>query len=462
MQRAFLIADLVYGDAGKGSIVDYLTRNFHAHSIIRYNGGPQAAHNVIAPDGKHHTFAQFGSGMLTPDTRTYLSRYMLVDPLAMRAEERHLQYLGVTDAFDRTAIDRDALIITPYQQAANRLRELARGSARHGSCGMGIGETMADHIAYGNAVVTAADLADSDRLHHKLTFLRMTKQQQVRDIISDLRGLDAAAAHIRVFEDDDLISACLDVYADFSEQVSITDDAYLAKILSQPGVVIFEGAQGVLLDEWCGFHPYTTWSTTTLKNADTLLQEHAYQGRITRLGVLRSYMTRHGAGPFVTEDDALRKRLPEKHNANNAWQQAFRVGHLDMVALRYALDVVGPLDGLALTHLDYLPRLKQWQWCVAYRYKGAASDDLSTYFGTENDGWLVRIRKHDGHDLAYQAALTQKLLQCEAYYAPLALPKAPDIAAEATIERLKAMLRVPVLLASFGATAWAKQQVVQL
>src|SRR5215210_5965423 len=95
--RAILIADLGYGGAGKGSIVDYLTRTTGAHTVIRYNGGAQAAHNVITPDGRHHTFAQFGSGTFVPGTRTHLSRYMLVDLLALLAEAEHLRAVGVAD-----------------------------------------------------------------------------------------------------------------------------------------------------------------------------------------------------------------------------------------------------------------------------------------------------------------------------------------------------------------------------
>jgi adenylosuccinate synthase len=98
----------------------------------------------------------------------------------------------------------------------------------------------------------------------------------------------------------------------------------------------------------CRFHPYTTWSTTTFANAETLLAE-AGQAAV-RLGVIRCYMTRHGPGPFVTEDPTL--EFPEPHNRHGAWQGAFRIGHPDAVALRYAVEVVGGVDAVALTHLD--------------------------------------------------------------------------------------------------------------
>src|ERR1051326_8529796 len=110
-RQAILVADLSYGDAGKGSIVDYLTRLHQAHTVVRSNGGAQAAHNVVDEDARHHTFAQFGSGMFTPSARTHLSRFMLVNPLSMLKEEQHLSSIGIPDAFQRTSIDEAALII---------------------------------------------------------------------------------------------------------------------------------------------------------------------------------------------------------------------------------------------------------------------------------------------------------------------------------------------------------------
>ena len=156
--QAILVVDLGFGDAGKGSLVDYYVRHYRAHTVVRFNGGAQAAHNVVTPDGRHHKFSQFGSGTFVPGVRTHLSRYMLVDPVALLAEERHLRQVGVPDAFARLTIDPNAPVVTPFQRAANRLRELQRAAGRHGSCGMGIGETMADLIADPAQVLHARDL----------------------------------------------------------------------------------------------------------------------------------------------------------------------------------------------------------------------------------------------------------------------------------------------------------------
>src|SRR5687768_17809496 len=126
MRQAILLIDLAFGDCGKGAVVDFLTRRHHAHTVVRFNGGPQAGHNVVTPDGRHHTFAQFGSGTFAPGVRTLLSRFMLIEPYAMLNEAKHLAAVGVGDAMARLIIDRRSPVVTPAQQAANRLRETDR------------------------------------------------------------------------------------------------------------------------------------------------------------------------------------------------------------------------------------------------------------------------------------------------------------------------------------------------
>ncbi len=188
-------------------------------------------------------------------------------------------------------------------------------------------------------------------------------------------------------------------------------------------------AQGVLLDEWHGFHPYTTWSTTTFANAETLLAEAGASA--TRLGVLRAYATRHGPGPFVTEDPALTADLPDRHNGTGRWQGAFRVGHLDAVALRYALDAAGGADGLAVTHLDVAGARPDLRVCRAYDLDGERTERLEA----------------GPPDLDRQAALTRRLLRARPVYAPLGDPVA-------TVEDA---LGTPVVLRSYGPSSADKE-----
>ena len=443
---AILIADLGYGDAGKGSIVDALTRACNARAVVRYNGGAQAAHNVVTPDGRQHTFAQFGSGAFLPGVKTHLSRYMILHPLAMLAEERHLRALGVTDAFDRTSIEREALVVTPFQQAANRLKELARGDARHGSCGMGIGESMADRLAYGDNVLFAGDLACRERVIQKLTFLRDAKIAQLESILPNLPPRSAAAAERAVLFDPGIIEQTADIYRHFSGLVNIVEPGYLGNLLNQPGVTLFEGAQGVLLDEWWGFYPYNSWSTLTFKNADTLLAENCFSGGALKLGLTRGYATRHGAGPFVTEDEQLSASLPDTHNANNPWQRQFRVGYLDFVALRYALRVTGKIDGLVVTNLDRMTAMPEWKTCAAYRYPGS-SPSVAGFFERQGHAWQAIKIPPDPTDLVKQETLTRLLMEMQPVYSACRRDPA------AYVEHISAALGLPVLMTSSGPTA---------
>jgi adenylosuccinate synthase len=291
---------------------------------------------------------------------------MMVDPLALAAEAAHLAELGVAAPFELLTVDREALLTTPWHRAANRAREAARGDDRHGSCGMGVGETAAFALAHPDLAVRAGDTGSPAALVRKLG--------AVRDALTaELGPLDAPP-----------VAAVAEAFRWFGAAVRLVPSSRQA--LSGP--CVFEGGQGVLLDEWRGWHPYTTWSTTTFDNAETLLAENG-DDDATRLGVVRTYTTRHGAGPLVTEDARLTAALPERHNGHGPWQGAWRAGHFDAVAHRYAVEVCGGVDALAVTHQDAAGR-HELKVCLSY-------------------GQLDRIVPGERGDLAYQEKLTQTL-----------------------------------------------------
>lgn len=403
--RHVIVVDLGYGDAGKGTVVDWLCATRPVRTVVRFNGGAQAAHNVVLRDGRHHTFAQFGAGTFHPGVRTHLSRHVVVDPLALAVEADHLATVGVPDAFDRLTVDGEALLATPYHRAANRARELARGADRHGSCGLGVGEAVAYGLAHPDQAPRVADCRDPELLRRRLTALRDR-------LSAELGPLDAPP-----------VADCLPAYLAFAERVEIVDRSWLAGEL-RAGTCVFEGAQGVLLDEWHGFHPYTTWSTTTTANAEGLLAEAGLAGSATRLGVLRTVTPRHGPGPLVTEDPTL--GLAEPHNATNPWQGRFRFGHFDAVAHGYALAATGGVDGLALTHLDLVDQGLDLRICRRYT-------DLDT------------LLPGPPGDLDRQAALTARLLRTRPVYDAAPPADWPTAVAQA--------LGVPVVLTSHGPTA---------
>ena len=337
-----VVIDLGFGDAGKGTITDFLVRERRARAVVRFNGGAQAGHTVVTDDRRSHTFSQIGAGAFVSGVRTHLAEPFVVDPSALLLEARRLEVLGVSDPLAALTLDGRARVITPFHLAANHLREAARGHAPHGTCGVGFGETVADALAAGEDAVRAFDLGDRTRLRKK------TRRAQAR-----LRASlgDTSPSHWQQVLDDD--GALLDRWIEQATPAArcVSDDALGGLLASGP--VIFEGAQGVLLDETYGFHPHTTWSDCTPRGALAILARHGLtREEVAILGVSRSYATRHGAGPFPSEDAAMHDARPEPHNRGDGTQGAFRVGALDHVLLRYAVRAAGPLDALAITHLD--------------------------------------------------------------------------------------------------------------
>ncbi len=369
--KAILVAGLGWGDEGKGQTVDYLARSNKAGLVVRYNGGAQAGHNVVC-GGRHHTFSQFGSASFIPAVRTFLSRFMLVDPFAMENEAEHLKQIGVPDVFARTYVDPEALLVTPYHKLANRLKEMGRVT-RHGSCGMGIGETRSYSLCYPETAPRINDLRDLGKLADKLEMLRQIKCHEIAATLDDTHPSPDELARFetdwRTFESESLLGRCLDRYQRVANLLQIGRWEPLPTHFT----IIFEGAQGVLLDQDYGFPPHNTWTDCTFNNALVLLQESHFTGAIERIGVLRPYATRHGAGPFVTE--GIPEDFPaDPYNIYGEWQGRFRVGEFDAVATRYALAVIGGVDKIIMTCCDQLPRLDHAAVVSTYHLPDAPAD----------------------------------------------------------------------------------------
>ena len=386
--RAYVVVDLGFGDCGKGILTDFLVRHFGAGVVVRYNGGAQAGHNVIAPDRRHHTFSQFGSGTFVPGVKTYLSKHVVIHPAALLIEGDILETVGIRDAFDRIRLSDQALIITPFHQAANHIREIARGENRHGSCGVGVGEAVEDARSNFEDCILAGDLSDPPRLRRKLRSLREYKRGQLAELQPDKSPGEALAREWKLFEREDVIDSWISAIARIGELGLVVSDSVLQRWLNQAETVIFEGAQGILLDEDAGFHPFTTWSRCTAANAYDLIQELAADSRVYQIGVMRSYTVRHGPGPLPTETDVL-SAIVSEHNRSNEWQGAVRYGWFDAVLARYALEVAGRVDSLFLTHLDILSHMDRWIYCPGYKepldfdktfVDSAISDDVLSSF----------------------------------------------------------------------------------
>jgi adenylosuccinate synthase len=440
------VLGLGFGDCGKGHFVDALTRRWSAHTVVRFNGGAQAGHNVVAPAdrgsvGRHHTFSQFGAGTLVPGVRTVLLDPMVVHPTALLVEAEVLGRIGVHDALSRLKIDAQCRITTPYHQAAGRLRERLRGSAAHGTCGVGVGETVRHALAYPGQVLRYADLfaTSAGRSRTQIDQLQAIREILLAELSQSFStgSVEALFEEFQTLQDETLATKWLTSAQALARHCPPESTEAIRTQLQQPGCVLFEGAQGVLLDEWRGFHPHTTWSSITTAAVDAVVARFGIAAPVEHYGVLRSYLTRHGAGPLPTYDESLKDRLPEPHNHGDGWQGRFRRGHPDAVLLRYALEAVGKLSGLLISHLDVFERGVTLKWCE--RYSSASLPQSASN--------VDRIPLSAGEDLAHQWMLTNLLLSARPQYAPEPIDSAP-----AFLDRIASATALPVVLCSYGAT----------
>ena len=336
MRRARVVIGSGFGDEGKG-----LAADLHAASskietlVVRHNGGAQAGHTVVMPDGRRHVFSHVGSGSFA-GASTYLSRFFVCHPILFRDELRRLGELGVRP---RVCVDPAAPVTTPFDMMLNQHVEASRGGARHGSCGLGFGETL-ERDQYPAFRVRAADLADPRRLARALDAIR---EDYVPRRLREL-GLPPLPAYA---EAADIARRFVEDARHFVERTQIRD----AEVLQEDIELIFEGAQGLLLDMERGEFPHVTRSHTGIRNAATLANA-AGIGELDITYVSRWYATRHGAGPLDHELDGPPFRGPgDSTNRDNPWQGALRFGLLDVDRLARAVRAdLGDGGDLALRH----------------------------------------------------------------------------------------------------------------
>lgn len=431
--RFVSLIGLGFGDCGKGVFTDALCRKWNAHTVVRFNGGSQAGHNVVLPDGRHHTFSQFGSGTLIPGVATVLAHPVVVHPGALLVEEAHLRSIGVHDGFKRLMIDGRCRVNTPFHQAAGWLRELSRGAKAHGSCGVGFGETVDHSLQFPEHILRYSDLARPALAMQKLAQIRRDLLANWNSRADPSHDSPRFLAEWRLLSDDDLSERWLSSVLTLLRHVPPATKDQISECLNKPGTALFEGAQGVLLDEWKGFHPHTTWSSIHPHAVNAVADDYGHSGRIEHLGVLRAYLTRHGAGPFPTADAVL-DILPEPHNHHHGWQGLFRRGHPDSVLLRYALEIAGPLDGLLVSHLDVFEKIRSLKWCEAY-----------AKHGMDGDVPRSRLPANIDQNLAYQAELTSYMFGAKPIYAPWELKSPASL-----MESLEHTCDCPIWFGAYG------------
>lgn len=386
---AVVIVGTQWGDEGKGKIVDVLTEK--ADAVARYQGGHNAGHTVVI-NNKKYVLHLIPSGILHRDKLCVIGNGVVIEPSALIGEIDGLAGKGIT--VDRNLlISKAAHLIMPYHSALEVEHERSRGEKKIGTTGRGIGPTYVDKMA--RTGIRVVDLYSREVLREKLT--------------ANLAEINYTFEHryrTRGFSADELVSQ----YRAYGERLSryVADtDIVVNNLIAEGRRVLFEGAQGTLLDVDHGTYPFVTSSSAVAGGACIGLG--VGPTRISKvLGVVKAYTTRVGSGPFPTEmHDLIGEGLRERGGEFGATTgRPRRCGWLDFVGLRHAVRVNG-LTGIALTKLDILDGLDRIRYCVAYRHGNAFLEEFPKEFGIleevepvyeELDGWresTTGIREFD-------------------------------------------------------------------
>lgn len=286
--KAFHVFGLGFGDEGKGSIVDSLVRKYEAVAVVRYNGGPQAAHHVVDAD-RIHCFSQFGSGTLTPDVKTHLSGGMLVKPQSLLVEAERLQQIGVSDALQRITISPECFLVTPLHALVGQMLEASRGMDAHGSVGMGVGQACFDRLAKPQTALQIRDLLDGTNLKSKITAHYLSKLEQATSILEENASSEEVVSIFETFLARMSSTQLLEEYQQFVGLLagSFHSDEVILEQLSHQGTVILEGAQGVLLDPRVGFQPHVTKTAVLPSEASRVVSLLGAIESVTNIGVIR-------------------------------------------------------------------------------------------------------------------------------------------------------------------------------
>jgi adenylosuccinate synthase len=347
-----LVLGTQWGDEGKGKVVDLLTPSFDA--VARYQGGHNAGHTVYI-GGKKIVLHLIPSGILHPDKLCLIGNGLVVSPPAFLKEVSDLQALGVPVRPDRLAVSRHAHLIMPWHPLIERISEENRGEKKIGTTCRGIGPAYEDKAARWG--VRAGDLLDQTVLKDRIFENVAAKNPILRSY--GLEPLDAGP----IFEE----------YVSWGEKLApyIRDVSdLLHETMASGKSVLFEGAQGALLDIDHGTYPYVTSSSSTAGGACTGLGVGPKSiGAV--LGITKAYTTRVGGGPFPTElqDEKGRRMASRGDEFGSTTGRPRRCGWFDGVAVRYACRING-IDRIALTKPDVLEEFDEVLVCTGYHYRG--------------------------------------------------------------------------------------------
>ena len=354
-----------WGDEGKGKIVDWLSER--ADIVVRFQGGHNAGHTLVI-DGKVYKLSLLPSGIVRPGKLSVIGNGVVIDPWALADEIERLQSQGVAVSRDTLRIAENATLILPLHRELDGLREAAAGAGRIGTTKRGIGPAYEDKV--GRRAIRVMDLQSLDSLKAKLDRI-LTHHNAIRrglgepELSSEDLHAELADVAPRILPYMDTVWSLLDYHR------------------RQGKRILFEGAQGALLDIDHGTYPFVTSSNTVAAQAATGCGVGPRAIDYV-LGITKAYTTRVGQGPFPTEqDNEIGRLLGERGKEfGTVTGRPRRCGWFDACLVRQTLKVSG-IDGIALTKLDVLDGMETLDVCVGYRIDGVEMDHLPASQGAQ-------------------------------------------------------------------------------
>jgi len=374
-----VIVGAQWGDEGKGKIVDILAEN--ADIVVRFQGGPNAGHTVVVGDEKI-ILHQIPSGILHPQKRCVIGNGVVLDIETLLIEIKNLKAHGYFQNDAALLISEAANLIMPYHKQIDVAREIKSGKNKIGTTGRGIGPAYEDKSA--RRGIRVIDIFNDRVFENKLKTILEEKNWYLREFFKE-----------NIFPLDEMIKQFVLVRSSIEQYVKNTS-VFLNDELKHGKSVLFEGAQGALLDVDHGTYPFVTSSNTVA--AQAAIGSGVGPKHLDRIiGISKAYTTRVGGGPFPSElKDSVGNYLREKGGEYGATTgRARRCGWFDLVAIKHSIRING-LTHLALTKLDVLSGLKTIKVCTGYKYKNTLIHELSADVSvlensepvyTELEGW---------------------------------------------------------------------------
>ena len=358
MGQSVVILGTQWGGEGKGKIVDLLTDK--AQFVVRYQGGHNAGHTLVI-DGKKTVLHLIPSGILRDNCKCVIGNGVVLAPDALLKEMNELEASGYP-VRERLYLSEACPLILPYHVALDKARELARGSKAIGTTGRGIGPAYEDKVA--RRGLRVGDLFDMDSFAEKLKEVMTYHNFQ----LTQFYGAEAVSY--------DEVLAAVKGYASLLTSMVVDVTEMLDQARKRGDKIMFEGAQGTLLDIDHGTYPYVTSSNTTAGGVAT---GSGYGPRFVEyvLGIAKAYTTRVGGGPFPTElfDDIGEHLCAKGHEYGATTGRKRRCGWFDAVAMKRAIQI-NSISGFCLTKLDVLDGLDEVKICVGYQGKDGVVRDV--------------------------------------------------------------------------------------